>query len=79
MPQAAPAKNFYAESPGRWIAEQAWPGSRIKPKRLYLNGGGQLGERAGKPSQLAWRSPQTLKAPVPENAGETLVKIQSAK
>ena len=44
----------------RWIAEQAWPGSRIKPKRLYLNGGGQLGERAGKPSRLAWRSPQTL-------------------
>jgi predicted acyl esterase len=25
MPQAVPAKNYYAESPGRWVAEPQWP------------------------------------------------------
>lgn len=60
MPQAVPAKNYYAESPGRWVAEPQWPSSRIKTKRLSLNSGGQLGERAGKAAKIVARTPQTL-------------------
>jgi len=60
MPQAVPAKNYYAESPGRWVAEPQWPSSRIKTKRLSLNNGGQLGERAGKAVKIVACTPQTL-------------------
>ena len=60
MPQAVPAQSYYAESPGRWIAEPAWPSSRIKQRRYVLNAGGCLGERASRASEVAWQSPQTL-------------------
>lgn len=60
MPQAAPAKNYYAESPGRWISEPVWPSPRIKTKNYSLNTGGVLGERAGKAAKVEWQSPQTL-------------------
>ena len=60
MAQGVPAKPYYAESPGRWVAEPEWPTARIKPKRLYLNGGGALGTRAGKPDKLTVCTPQTL-------------------
>ena len=45
MPQGVPAKNYYPESPGRWIAEPVWPSPRIKPKRWALNAGGRLAVR----------------------------------
>lgn len=60
MAQAAPAKSYYPESPGRWIAEPAWPSPRIRRKRYALNDGGCLSERAGKARRIAWKSPQTL-------------------
>jgi uncharacterized protein len=60
MPQAVPAKNYYAESPGRWVAEPVWPSPRIKPRRYALNEVGQLAERAGKSAKLVAQSPQTL-------------------
>ncbi len=60
MPQAVPAKNYYAESPGRWVAEPVWPSPRIKPRRYALNDGGRLAERAGKTTKLVAQSPQTL-------------------
>ncbi|MFO0439473.1 MAG: CocE/NonD family hydrolase [Betaproteobacteria bacterium] len=64
MPQAVPAKNYYAESPGRWVAEAQWPSPRIKPMRLSLNSGGQLGEHAdknkGKAAKIVACTPQTL-------------------
>ena len=60
MPQAVPAKNYYAQSPGRWISEPAWPSPRIKTRRYLLNDGGRLSERAGKVVKLDWQSPQTL-------------------
>ena len=50
MPQAVPAKSYYPESPGRWVAEAQWPSPRIKPRRWVLNADGKLGERAGKPA-----------------------------
>jgi putative CocE/NonD family hydrolase len=60
MPQAVPAENYYAESPGRWIAEPLWPSPRIKNKRFALNTGGILGERAGRAGKVEWQSPQAL-------------------
>ena len=60
MPQAVPAKNYYAESPGRWIAEPSWPAPRIQKRRYLLNDGGRLDERAGRITKVEWQSPQTL-------------------
>lgn len=60
MPQAVPAKSYYAESPGRWVAEPRWPSPRIRQKRYAMNAGGSLGERAGRAERIVARSPQTL-------------------
>ncbi|MCW5575608.1 MAG: CocE/NonD family hydrolase [Burkholderiales bacterium] len=60
MPQAVPAKNYYPESPGRWVAEPQWPSSRIKNRRFALNEGGRLSERAGKLGKIVACTPQTL-------------------
>ena len=60
MPQAVPAKSFYAESPGRWVSEEAWPSSRIRQQKFFLNAGGALGERAASAERIRWKSPQTL-------------------
>jgi len=60
MPQAVPAKNYYAESPGRWVSEAEWPSPRIKAQRFFLNTGAVLGARAGRAALTKWKSPQTL-------------------
>ena len=60
MPQAVPARNYYAESPGRWVAEPQWPSPRIRQKRYAMNAGGSLGERAGRKGRIVACSPQTL-------------------
>ncbi|RPI42827.1 MAG: CocE/NonD family hydrolase, partial [Betaproteobacteria bacterium] len=60
MPRSVPAKSFYAESPGRWVAEAQWPSPRIKPQRFFMNAGGMLGTRAARPAKISWKSPQTL-------------------
>lgn len=60
MPQAVPAKNYYAESPGRWIAEPVWPSPRIKMKRYIFNETKGLQEHEAKVTKLAVCSPQTL-------------------
>ena len=60
MPQAVPARSYYAESPGRWLAEPEWPSPRIRKTRYALNAGGRLGARAGPATAAAWQSPQTL-------------------
>jgi len=48
----------YAEKPGRWVAEAAWPSPRIPPKVLHLNAAG-LGEGAGAAQGLTISSPVT--------------------
>ena len=60
MPQAVPAKSWYPESPGRWVAEPAWPTARYKPQKFFLNAGGALAPRATQPVKLTHTSPQTL-------------------
>jgi len=48
----------YAEMPGRWVAEDAWPSSRIEPRTLWLNAVG-LRRTAAEPEELLLKSPQT--------------------
>lgn len=60
MPRSVPAKPFYAESPGRWVAEDRWPSPSIKPRRFVLNGDGVLADKGGRATRLTWKSPQTL-------------------
>lgn len=60
MPQAVPAKSFYAESPGRWVAENEWPSPRIKAQRYYLNAGGVIASSARRSGNALVRTPQTL-------------------
>jgi uncharacterized protein len=60
MPRAVPAKSFYAESPGRWIAEREWPSPRVRTERHLLDAQGALMREAARPARLMWRSPQTL-------------------
>ncbi|MBM3585945.1 MAG: CocE/NonD family hydrolase [Alphaproteobacteria bacterium] len=54
----APA-NKYAERPGRWVAEAAWPGATVKPRRFALNPG-RLDDKPGPEASLTVRSPQDL-------------------
>ena len=37
-----PPQTWYAERPGRWIAEEVWPSPDIAPQTLHLTGGGEL-------------------------------------
>jgi putative CocE/NonD family hydrolase len=60
MAQAAPAKAYYPESPGRWVAETRWPSLRIRTRRYALNADGRLATRAGKPTRISVQTPQTL-------------------
>ncbi|MCG6873270.1 MAG: CocE/NonD family hydrolase [Gammaproteobacteria bacterium] len=48
----------YAEIPGRWVAETAWPSTRITPEILHLASGG-LGTDPGKTEERILSSPQT--------------------
>jgi uncharacterized protein len=60
MPRAVPAKSYYPESPGRWIAEDVWPSPRIRERTLFLGADGRLADKPARGSRLAWKSPQTL-------------------
>ncbi len=44
---------------GRWVAERAWPSTRITPRRLHLNATG-LDMAAGRETALAIASPQDV-------------------
>ena len=60
MPRSVPAKNYYAESPGRWVAEEQWPSPRIKTQRFFLNAGRHARDKRGTRGARSWKSPQTL-------------------
>ena len=49
----------YPERSGRWVAEDAWPSPRIKPRIFALNPG-KLAARAGREAALTLASPQTV-------------------
>ncbi len=50
---------MYAERPGRWVAETAWPPRSVTPRRLFLAEGG-LGETPDDGRAVAIHSPQHL-------------------
>jgi len=60
MQRSVPAKAYYAESPGRWVAEDHWPSPRIKPRAFYLAADGTLADKGGRTARQTWKSPQTL-------------------
>jgi putative CocE/NonD family hydrolase len=60
MPRSVPAKVYYAESPGRWVAEDQWPSPHIKPRRFVLAADGTLADKGGRTAKRTWKSPQSL-------------------
>jgi uncharacterized protein len=59
MAQDVPAKAFYPESPGRWIAEPDWPSDSISPQCLHLQPG-KLADEPGPEQAVSVTTPQTL-------------------
>ena len=58
MQESVPPRPYYAERPGRWVAEASWPSSNIVPRRFTLNPGRLDGEAAPE-ARLTLSSPQT--------------------
>src|SRR3546814_20576559 len=54
-----PAKAFYPESPGRWVAEADWPPAGLSAKRLHLQPG-KLEDEPGPEQPVTTTTPQTL-------------------
>jgi putative CocE/NonD family hydrolase len=46
LQDSVPPATYYADRPGRWVAESAWPSPRIQPIHLWLRGDGGLGAEA---------------------------------
>jgi len=62
---SVPPKSHYAERPGRWVAEDAWPSANIVSRRLVLNPGRIDSGAPAKPGEtveMTVKSPQTLGA-----------------
>jgi hypothetical protein len=59
MPESVRPAHVYAERPGRWVAEAAWPSPRIRPWRLALTPG-RLESSPGREVALGLRSPETV-------------------
>ena len=57
MQESVPPATNYAERPGRWVAETAWPGPGIASRVLHLNGDGSLAEKKRKRTEIAFCSP----------------------
>lgn len=64
LPDGLPARAFYADIQGRWVAEDTWPSPRLRPTgwRLSAAGGLEAGDGRGGADAaddvLAWASPQ---------------------
>jgi len=57
MQDSVPPKTCYHARPGRWVAEAQWPSARIQWRKLHLNPGGGLEERARRATPLTLSSP----------------------
>ena len=58
MQDWVPPRTFYAERPGRWIAEASWPSPKIGQRRWHLNAF-NLGDHAEAEQVLTHASPLT--------------------
>ena len=72
MSDPVPPATWYAEKPGRWVAEPAWPSTNIDDKTLHLNPSG-LGDSASEQTNLSIHTPQTMGAGQGEWCGYGLV------
>jgi uncharacterized protein len=59
MGEDIPAEPWYAQCPGRWVAETHWPSPRIQRTTLYLNAKGLEDTSCASPP-LQHASPQTV-------------------
>ena len=72
MPDPVPPQTWYAEKPGRWLAEPSWPSDNVRPRTFHLNPHG-LEDQAGTQTVLAVNTPQTMGASQGEWCGYGLV------
>jgi putative CocE/NonD family hydrolase len=56
MQESVPPRTYYAERPGRWVAEPSWPSPNITPMQLAMNADG-VAPAAGRETTLTHRSP----------------------
>jgi len=61
MQESVPPRTYYAERPGRWVAEPSWPSPNIRPQRFFLSAGG-LAVAAAPEAALTHRSPLSIGA-----------------
>src|SRR6185312_5218083 len=61
MQESVPPRTYYAERPGRWVAEPSWPSPNIRPQRFFLSAGG-LAAAAAPEAALTHRSPLSIGA-----------------
>ena len=59
LQDGVPPATYYAERPGRWVGENAWPSPSLLTRRFALNHDG-LGERPGVERPLTVATPQTV-------------------
>jgi len=72
MPDPVPPQTWYAEKPGRWVAEPSWPSDNIKNRVFHLNEHGLANEGVGE-TVIAINTPQTMGAGQGEWCGYGLV------
>ncbi len=61
MQESVPPRTYYAERPGRWVAEPSWPSPNVRTQRFALNAEG-LAAAASPEVALAHRSPLSIGA-----------------
>ena len=53
LQDSVPPATYYAERPGRWVAEPSWPSPNVSARALYLTGDGAAGRLSARPGAEA--------------------------
>jgi hypothetical protein len=56
---AAPGEQYPKDTPGRWVADPAWPSPHVKERSLFLNSNG-LSDAAGEQKRMRYYADQTV-------------------
>ncbi len=59
MQDPVPPRTYYARRPGRWVAEDTWPSSRIVDRQFFINRTG-LDDSGERPTIMEVSSPETV-------------------
>lgn len=65
MPYRTASETYPANTPGRWVAEAAWPSARIASRTWYLDEG-RLSPKAGSHSAVSYKGDQIVGLQKPE-------------